>query len=96
MGRSAPGDYGNEWTPPTYTVDRDGKVVGGYEPREPNNWGRWGDDDQRGTQNLIGAGAARGRRRAREDRQGLLAGAADRRDGAEAARRARRPSGSRS
>jgi kynurenine formamidase len=54
MGRSAPGEYGNEWTPPTYAVDQDGKVVGGYKPPEPNNWGRWGDDDQRGTQNLIG------------------------------------------
>jgi hypothetical protein len=54
MGRNEPGGYGNQWTPPTYTVDGDGKVVGGYAPREPNNWGRWGPDDQRGTQNLIG------------------------------------------
>lgn len=54
MGRQQPGGYSNEWTPPSYRVDADGKVVGGYEPREPNNWGRWGDDDQRGTQNLIG------------------------------------------
>jgi kynurenine formamidase len=54
MGRNEPGTYGNAWTPPTYTVDDRGKVVGGYEPREPNNWGRWGEDDQRGTQNLIG------------------------------------------
>ena len=35
-------------------MDDRGKVVGGYTPREPNNWGRWGEDDQRGTQNLIG------------------------------------------
>ena len=54
MGRLEPGLYGNEWKPPAYTVDEQGKVVGGYEPREPNNWGRWGEDDQRGTQNLIG------------------------------------------
>jgi kynurenine formamidase len=54
MGRSAPGEYGHEWSPPSYSVDQEGKVVGGYEPREPNNWGRWGDDDQLGTQNLIG------------------------------------------
>jgi len=54
LGRQRPGGYSNEWNPPTYTVDSEGKVVGGYEPREPNNWGRWGDDDQRGTQNLIG------------------------------------------
>ena len=55
-----------------------GKVVGGYEPREPNNWGRWGDDDQRGTQNLIGPEQARRRRPPGAQRQGLLAGAADR------------------
>jgi kynurenine formamidase len=54
VGRQHAGDYSIEWRPPAYTVDRDGKVVGGYEPRTPNNWGRWGDDDQRGTQNLIG------------------------------------------
>jgi kynurenine formamidase len=54
MGRTKPGDYADEWNPPSYTVDERSKVVGGYEPREPNNWGRWGEDDQRGTQNLIG------------------------------------------
>ena len=54
MGRTQPGDYASSWTAPEYTVDDRGKVVGGYTPREPNNWGRWGDDDQRGTQNLIG------------------------------------------
>jgi len=25
-----------------------------YRPGSPNNWGRWGEDDQRGTANLIG------------------------------------------
>lgn len=54
MGRTEPGDYAAGWTPPSYTVDEHGKVRGGYEPHEPNNWGRWGDDDQVGTQNLVG------------------------------------------
>lgn len=55
MGRTQPGDYAISWSPPAYSVDERGKVVGdGYVPREPNNWGRWGEDDQRGTQNLIG------------------------------------------
>jgi kynurenine formamidase len=39
------------WTPPSYTVE-DGKVVGAV-PGTPNNWGRWGEDDQRGTANLL-------------------------------------------
>lgn len=39
------------WTPPSYTVDDRGKVIGAV-PGEPNNWGRWGEDDQRGTANL--------------------------------------------
>jgi kynurenine formamidase len=54
MGRTRPGDYADEWQPPSYTVDERGKVIDGYQPRDPNNWGRWGEDDQRGTQNLIG------------------------------------------
>jgi kynurenine formamidase len=54
MGRTQPADYATSWKAPDYTVDDRGKVVGGYTPREPNNWGRWGEDDQRGTQNLIG------------------------------------------
>jgi kynurenine formamidase len=54
MGRTQPGNYATSWKAPDYTVDDHGKVVGGYTPREPNNWGRWGEDDQRGTQNLIG------------------------------------------
>lgn len=55
MGRSSDGgDYGTAWSPPTYTVDDAGKVQGGYEPTGPYNWGRWGGEDQRGAQNLIG------------------------------------------
>ncbi|CAB4860722.1 unannotated protein [freshwater metagenome] len=45
---------GSGWTPPTYTVGDDLKVVGGYTPDGVNNWGRWGADDQLGTLNLIG------------------------------------------
>lgn len=41
----------NGWTPPSYTVDERGKVIGAV-PGEPNNWGSWGDEDQRGTANL--------------------------------------------
>jgi kynurenine formamidase len=40
------------WQPPSYTVDADGKVEGA-RAGEPNNWGRWGEDDQRGTANLL-------------------------------------------
>jgi kynurenine formamidase len=54
MGRTEPAHYAKSWSPPDYTVDDDGKMVGGYTPEGRNNWGRWGDDDQRGTQNLIG------------------------------------------
>ena len=54
MGRTEPAHYSKSWSPPEYTVDDDGRIVGGYAPGSPNNWGRWGPDDQRGTQNLIG------------------------------------------
>lgn len=55
MGRTRPGTYSPSWQPPSYTVDDAGKINGGtYRPTGPNNWGRWGDDDERGTQNLIG------------------------------------------
>lgn len=54
MGRTEPAHYAKSWNPPDYTVDENGKIVGGYSPSGPNNWGRWGDDDRRGTQNLIG------------------------------------------
>jgi kynurenine formamidase len=38
--------------PPPYEVGPDGKVVGYWNPR-PNNWGRFGPDDERGTANYI-------------------------------------------
>ncbi|MBO0831308.1 MAG: cyclase family protein [Actinobacteria bacterium] len=46
------------WQPPSYTVSTDGKVSDA-EPGTPNNWGRWGDDDQIGTANLSTADAVR-------------------------------------
>jgi hypothetical protein len=52
MGRDGPGTYGHAWRPPDYEVDEQGKKVGA-EPPELHNWGRWGEDDQRGTTNLI-------------------------------------------
>lgn len=41
------------WSPPTYTVDAQGKVVGYTNDRTPNNWGRWGPADERGATNFI-------------------------------------------
>jgi kynurenine formamidase len=41
------------WTPPQYQVDANGKVVGYVNTRTPNNWGRWGELDERGTTNFI-------------------------------------------
>ena len=55
MGRKAFGHYDAQWTPPTYTVGEDGKVVDGYRPPGRNNWGRWGEHDQRGASQLTGA-----------------------------------------
>lgn len=51
--RDVPDQQLQPWTPPSYEVDPNGKVVGGGGPREPNNWGRWGAEDQRGTTNLL-------------------------------------------
>jgi kynurenine formamidase len=45
--------YNLRWSPPDYTVDEHGKIVGYVNERQPNNWGRWGELDQRGTANLI-------------------------------------------
>lgn len=53
MGRKADGTWAEEWEPPTFTVDRNGKIVGYVNDRTPNNWGRWGELDERGTVNLI-------------------------------------------
>jgi kynurenine formamidase len=65
MGRKDTEHYAHftrSWRAPSYTVDENRKVVGGYTPPGRNNWGRWGDEDQRGTANLISdamiAGAA--------------------------------------
>ncbi len=48
-----PVDWQLPWAPPTYTVDRNGKVAGYVNSRHPHNWGRWGELDERGTLNLI-------------------------------------------
>jgi len=56
--RNVPDSPLSPWQPPSYSVDADGKVVGAV-PGKPNNWGRWGDDDQRGTANLLTAEGAR-------------------------------------
>jgi kynurenine formamidase len=58
MGRIESGTFhARRWVPPTYEVDEQGKVVGGYRPAGPHNWGRWGERDTRGTANLIGPDA---------------------------------------
>lgn len=36
-------------------IDANGKVVGGGNHRQPNNWGRWGELDELGTLNFITA-----------------------------------------
>ena len=53
MGRTTWGTYTNTWTAPDYEVDENGKVVGLECKHEPNNWGRWGELDERGTSNFI-------------------------------------------
>ena len=53
MGREGAGTYTPSWRAPDYTVDERGKVVGYVNEREPNNWGRWGELDERGTANFI-------------------------------------------
>jgi kynurenine formamidase len=53
MGRTSPGHYASSWTPPDYEVGDDEKIVGLVNERSPNNWGRWGADDERGTTNLL-------------------------------------------
>ena len=34
-------------------VDDDGKRIGYTNENTPNNWGRWGHEDERGTTNFI-------------------------------------------
>jgi len=53
MGRDASGKFTPGWTPPDFTVDEHGKIVGYVNDRQPNNWGRWGELDERGTVNFI-------------------------------------------
>lgn len=53
MGRKEWGTYSNSWQAPGYEVDDNGKIVGLECGHEPNNWGRWGELDERGTANFI-------------------------------------------
>ncbi len=54
MGRTAEGTFTDQtWAPPVFSVDENGKVIGLTNDNVPNNWGRWGDQDQRGTANFI-------------------------------------------
>ncbi|MBZ6377860.1 hypothetical protein B5C34_02745 [Pacificimonas flava] len=53
MGRTAGGQWAGGWSPPDFVVDDNGKVVGAVCPNVPNNWGRWGELDQRGTVNFV-------------------------------------------
>jgi kynurenine formamidase len=51
VGRDTEGRWTEDWRV-TYTVDANGKLVDA-KGREPNNWGRWGEDDERGTVNFV-------------------------------------------
>ncbi|MEV5843584.1 cyclase family protein [Streptomyces sp. NPDC051985] len=54
MGRTTSGDYvEGAWSAPGFSVDGSGRIVGLVNDNVPNNWGRWGEDDQRGTANFI-------------------------------------------
>jgi kynurenine formamidase len=53
VGRTEWGTYSTTWKAPDYVVNEDGKIVGLDCERQPNNWGRWGELDERGTTNLI-------------------------------------------
>ena len=53
MGRTAWGNWSLSYKPPGYEVDDNGKIIGYVYDRQPNNWGRWGDLDERGTTDLI-------------------------------------------
>lgn len=41
------------WKPPAYEVDGNDKIVGRAPPEGPNNWGRWGALDEKGTANFL-------------------------------------------
>ncbi|WP_338465557.1 cyclase family protein [Novosphingobium sp. ZN18A2] len=53
MGRTSDGKWAEGWSPPKFEVNANGKVIGATNSRRPNNWGRWGELDQRGTVNFI-------------------------------------------
>src|SRR4051812_48298891 len=53
VGRKEWGTWSLSYTPPDYEVDENGKIVDYVNDREPNNWGRWGDLDERGAVNFI-------------------------------------------
>ena len=53
MGREEWGTWSLSWKAPDYEVDENGKIIGYTNDRTPNNWGRWGDLDERGTVNFI-------------------------------------------
>lgn len=44
---------GKGWSPPAYEVDEHGKIIGRAPPSGPNNWGRWGEHDEKGTANFL-------------------------------------------
>ena len=53
--RAIPDPPLRQWDPPNYRVAETGKIEGVDRPAHPTNWGRWGEDDQRGTANLMTA-----------------------------------------
>jgi kynurenine formamidase len=53
VGRTEWGNYSLAYKPPGYEVDERGKIIDYVNDRTPNNWGRWGEMDERGTMNFI-------------------------------------------
>ncbi|MEV5829668.1 cyclase family protein [Spirillospora sp. NPDC052242] len=53
MSTTDSGAWTPAWRPPDYEVDENGKIIGCVNDRSPNNWGRWGELDERGTVNFI-------------------------------------------
>ena len=82
MGRKQAGEYSSDWSPPGYRVDERGKIEGGYAPREPQQLGALGRRGSTGHAESDRPGRAGRRRSTRPQRQGVLAGAPDRRLGA--------------
>ncbi len=52
MVRDVPDVQFGPWTSPQIEIDEHGRLIGA-QPGTPNNWGRWGPLDQRGTVNLM-------------------------------------------